>query len=1245
MNDKVIARPNYFSGEALLTEDFKVEQQFHLDLLRYNNASLRTHGIARGLEVKWEKGVNQVQIGPGMAIDRLGREIILLHPQVIKLEGGSNNAPYFLTINYHEAYADLTEEPGSGIKGYKRIVQQPQFKYVQLPKDPGLNILLAVFSFGANSQINALSYKSGNIQRKYVGSILGSVQFVTEGTGVNQSGINNQHSVLSLFESQDEETKFSAIVAKRETSGIGHFLEVDAARTQFMGATTTRENLGIGVDYPLANLQLDAVTFKGHGTLSSDNQEVTFDGKMSPFLAVNDIIISDPQAKTGPKQQRRVTGIINIDNDRGESVFTVDKAFTPTLNGATFTYIRSQLACFSVGGEGSVLEVNLDGSVGLGNKSLSRAGQLNGGRNVLYISADRKVGIGLTDAEPSAELDVKGTITADALAVSGNVISDGVVKANSFEGNGEKLKNLPILSFWTKESVGEQASKLHYTEGNVGVQMVNPPASLSVGGGKSIVGKGFVSSGPDNTLIGYQTHFKTEVSYGDSITVGKIIPQPIKIVEIVSDTQLEIVHQVPFVVNNSGYQYLEKAGGDPAPGAGSISSNGTTIIGKDTKFKDLKIGGDLIVDQFVPENGSAQTWFVQKVESDNKLTLISRPKGNGKDDASRSVFVANDSAYMVTSALMAYVQATAKYSALTTEPGSKNEQAPEQELLPPALLVTANGLEDGMSPNTIAINTGLEHIKSQYALQVNGDVNFEGEAHFKDFFVETLTASKSITVNADNTADNILVVGESGSSPLLNVSKTNVQIGQQIAPSSDALDVKGDIHTSDNIKADKDITANNITAAQTLSGDMLTAKEMKVAGTTISEDSTVSIFGNRSALKSLTSSGSGSSHQETAPTDGFIIVTIGSINDESTAGIMMGQTLSDSTVTSSAVAASVQQTIIIPPHGKKSKHTSYSVNVPGSFSLPVRKGEQWKVSLTAIEGTPSNEFYFVPLGSTNNGGTDSTVLAASDPQSSYIPDMMNQLQQKLSHASTGGTPQEVINQRMTDLTSVLSKATPLKGDTANQKKFIHELSKIVCSVDAQTGEIKNHVDPQDINKLIATFTEITGKTFTPSEESLLRTGINALVQINANDANRNDLNLIKNNIDTFIDSLGTVLHTPFDKNQRRLLTRALVRLVGDGTQSPSDIAPAPVSVSTDKPQSLIKAFVKSAESTLGKTMSKAGRQAVERVIKDAIGQSKEHGQAVDDIVKSIEKAAGSRLKDDVRTALLSDIKKWLVSLF
>jgi hypothetical protein len=759
MNPTHIERPNYFAGEALVTADFVSEQQYHIDIQRHNNRALHSAGIANGLEVNWYPGstANQVSINAGMALDREGREIILLQSVVVTLSAIDPTANYFLTIRYNETYSDYSDETGAA--GYKRIVQQPLIEYLADMPDPGLNILLAVLDFSSSGAINRLSYKVGEFERRYVGSVVGSVQFLTEGTGVSQS---RSTSALGSFIGAPRPVNVS-ISARKETSGDQSYLLVDAQRTQFSGMATTRAGLGIGIDQPNASLQVDAAVVSGKSILlSSDGTSVTLSDRLSPFFDIGDVLIPDPSTGQVPGQRRVITGV----NPESKEV-TIDKAFSAPLAGVSFTYLRSTLARFSATngliGSGSLMHIEVDGSVGLGMQASTKEGTCNSGRSALIITPDRKVGIGMDANDPQSTLDVNGDITA-----SGRII------ANSFEGNGAKLKNLPMLSYWTKESVASDTSNLFYNTGNVGIRCNTMPGALTVGGGKSFLGNGLLALEKANdgfTVTGYQTRFTEQVNLGDTIVIGQIISQAHVILRIVSDTELYLEEQFPVPVVNSAFQTQTLGStGAPIGQTGKITSNGTQIIGKDTTFTSVAQAGDSLVIAGLNVKAPSSTWSVTAVGGDTQLTL--QPVGPGAAVASTGV-----AAFIVRPSLLGYFQADQSDAKQTMT------IAPS---LPAAMLIASNG-NTNTPQNTVAINVALADIDRSCALQVNGGVNFCGQSSFTDVNTVTLEAGLATIGTVDAMLANIdkaVFTGPTTLSGTLDARQAQVNLlngGQQLS--------------------------------------------------------------------------------------------------------------------------------------------------------------------------------------------------------------------------------------------------------------------------------------------------------------------------------------------------------------------------------------------------------------------------------------------------------------------------------
>ena|SRR2546427_3785630 len=100
-------RNNYFSGRLLTAEDFQTEQQYFLEKHRLHNRLLVGLGVVTGLEVSTDnssKDKNVIRIDPGLAIDCLGREIIVCEQLEITVR--ANAGAKYVCIRYAEKETD-----------------------------------------------------------------------------------------------------------------------------------------------------------------------------------------------------------------------------------------------------------------------------------------------------------------------------------------------------------------------------------------------------------------------------------------------------------------------------------------------------------------------------------------------------------------------------------------------------------------------------------------------------------------------------------------------------------------------------------------------------------------------------------------------------------------------------------------------------------------------------------------------------------------------------------------------------------------------------------------------------------------------------------------------------------------------------------------------------------------------------------------------------------------------------------
>jgi hypothetical protein len=77
------SRVSFFEGQLLTAADLAAEQDYHRQM-RYLHNRLHGYGVASGLDVAASRG--RVTVSPGLAVDGLGRELVLVAPVSLRLE-------------------------------------------------------------------------------------------------------------------------------------------------------------------------------------------------------------------------------------------------------------------------------------------------------------------------------------------------------------------------------------------------------------------------------------------------------------------------------------------------------------------------------------------------------------------------------------------------------------------------------------------------------------------------------------------------------------------------------------------------------------------------------------------------------------------------------------------------------------------------------------------------------------------------------------------------------------------------------------------------------------------------------------------------------------------------------------------------------------------------------------------------------------------------------------------------------
>jgi hypothetical protein len=154
-----VKRLNYFTHQFLREQDFKDEQDYHIEMRRRHNRSLHGWGVVEGLEVR-KKSDHEIVIDPGSAIDGSGREIVLSAPVVHDLSSFERGSNTYIAIGYGESWDEADHHSAGGVDGYKRVTETPELqeKRHEPPRDGAL-LTLARVLFHENGSIQEVENK------------------------------------------------------------------------------------------------------------------------------------------------------------------------------------------------------------------------------------------------------------------------------------------------------------------------------------------------------------------------------------------------------------------------------------------------------------------------------------------------------------------------------------------------------------------------------------------------------------------------------------------------------------------------------------------------------------------------------------------------------------------------------------------------------------------------------------------------------------------------------------------------------------------------------------------------------------------------------------------------------------------------------------------------------------------------------------------------------------------------------
>jgi len=433
-----IKRLHYFNHQFLVESDFTDEQQYHLVMRRRHNAALHDYGVADGLAVS-RSGDREITIQPGMAIDRGGRELVLLDSRIVSLSDTAAfpaGATVHVTIAYHEEGSDPST--ATGVTGDTRTMERPQvLASTTTPAGDGSVIRLAQFTLTAGGNLPGNSGDVFADGRQLAGAALAPAAVATD----------------QLADGAVDESKLSAGVhGKLVTHGDGH-----------------DHSGGDGAQIRHSSLSLDGGS-NPHGTTAAD---------VGALPSTGGTIVGNLQLHAG-----------NV--GLGATPEPLSRLVVSSDDGAAGVAV-GRVATTSSDGSGTVFGIDIDATGSGSGEKRGLTARVSGGgeKHAGYFSATSGAGSDFTqalhaDASSEGSGPVMGLWTG--LTGSGTGLKIGVV--SEVRGGGQKQ----AASFLAESAAGSTEP----TEG-VSISAVNQGSGLARG--LSVEAGGPGGTGPKQGIV------------------------------------------------------------------------------------------------------------------------------------------------------------------------------------------------------------------------------------------------------------------------------------------------------------------------------------------------------------------------------------------------------------------------------------------------------------------------------------------------------------------------------------------------------------------------------------------------------------------------------------------------------------------------------------------------------------------------------------------------------------------------
>jgi hypothetical protein len=138
-----VRRVHYFSGQILTPADLQAEQDYHREM-RYLHNRLVGQGVVHGLDVTFGDGSTLV-IGPGLAIDGCGRELVLTEDVSVEVTDPTREDGVMDLVatwaQEPDSYLVATDEC-AGERTFTRWLERPRVELVPSGEAPAGSVVL-----------------------------------------------------------------------------------------------------------------------------------------------------------------------------------------------------------------------------------------------------------------------------------------------------------------------------------------------------------------------------------------------------------------------------------------------------------------------------------------------------------------------------------------------------------------------------------------------------------------------------------------------------------------------------------------------------------------------------------------------------------------------------------------------------------------------------------------------------------------------------------------------------------------------------------------------------------------------------------------------------------------------------------------------------------------------------------------------------------------------------------------------